>query len=131
MNRKLNIVLLVSLALCLFNGCTDSTTRSKPEAPYSQRYVPVGNNPDVALDTQTGMLCRTVEDAGAPLGILDSRCGVSEQEKSFGFVPKTCNSGKTWVLGQDDKRSSSYNSIPVCDKVIVVTEDDMKKAAAK
>ncbi len=31
------------------------------EAPVGQRYVPTGGNPDVALDTSTGTLCRTIE----------------------------------------------------------------------
>lgn len=41
-------------ALIVFSGCE---TRS--DIPCTARYLPVGNNPDIALDTQTGVLCKT------------------------------------------------------------------------
>jgi hypothetical protein len=32
----------------------------KQDAPCAARFVPTGNDPDIALDTQTGTLCKTV-----------------------------------------------------------------------
>jgi len=133
MNRAMKFITMIGLAFCILSpGCTDLTTRSKQQdASCSQRYVPVGNNPEIALDTQTGMLCRTIADTNDPLGIFDPACGVSEQEKKLGWVPKGCKSETTWVKGEGDKSPSRYTHLPMCQKVIVVTEEDMKKAGAR
>jgi glucose dehydrogenase len=42
-------------ALIVVSGCE----ATKPDVPCTARYLPVGNNPDIALDTQTGALCKT------------------------------------------------------------------------
>ncbi len=50
------------VALSIFLGCSNARTDTKqdePQKPASvlpvQRFVPVGANPELALDTQTGM----------------------------------------------------------------------------
>jgi hypothetical protein len=132
--------LLFALVFTLFdNGCSDllkdqskrNAGSNQQEQPCTVRYAPVGNNPDIALDTQTGTLCRTIADTNDPLGIMDSACGVNQQEKKLGFVPSGCKSGQTWVKGEGDKNPSRYTSLPLCSKVIVVTPEDMKKAEGK
>jgi hypothetical protein len=79
--------LLFALVFTLFgNGCSDllrdqskrNAGSNQQQQPCTARYVPVGNDPDIALDTQTGSLCRTVADTNDPLGILDSACAVSQ-----------------------------------------------------
>jgi hypothetical protein len=106
-------------AVLLIVAC--STSRNVPKQQtrqQQQRYVPVGSDPEVALDTQTGMLCRTVAVAspgdtrsaslplcGQPIYVdsstgeaLDPACAVTSRDKKLGFVPDACKSGKTWVL---------------------------------
>ena len=90
------------------------------------RYFPVGNNPEIALDTQTGTLCRTISDTNGPLGIREAACGVSQQEKKSGLVPNGCRADQIWEKGEGDKNPSRFTSLPVCSKVIVVTPEDMK-----
>jgi uncharacterized lipoprotein YajG len=74
-----NLLLLLSLALLA--GC-------RQQQPPAQRFLPVGNNPEIALDSQNGTLCRTVPAAGREPG-----CALSEEEKKLGFVPLSCKSG--------------------------------------
>lgn len=81
-------------------------------APCAQRYVLVGSDPEIALDTQLGVLCRTVANPDDPLGILDPECAVTERDKSF--IPDTCKSGRTWVRGVDDKKHSRSSTLPFC-----------------
>jgi hypothetical protein len=98
-----NLLLLLSLALLA--GC-------RQQQPHAQRFLPVGNNPEIALDSQDGTLCRTVP---APLGHTqqvaqpfatwlrqqgagrEPGCAVSEEEKKLGFIPASCKSRQTWV----------------------------------
>ncbi len=136
----MKVALLVALVFTLFGyGCSDllknqsrrNVDSKQQEQPCSPRYVPVGNDPEIALDTEAGTLCRTIADTNDPLGIRDSACGVSEQEKKSGVVPGGCKSGQTWVKGEGDKNPSRYTSLPVCSKVIVVTPEDMKQAEGK
>lgn len=61
-------------ALFALIGCTDTSKRTPApshragdvaaipaaRAAPAQRFVPTGNNPAIALDTQTGRLCRTI-----------------------------------------------------------------------
>jgi hypothetical protein len=119
----MNVVLLAAMLFTLFsNACTDlwkdqskqNENSKQQETPCAARYVPVGNNPEIALDTQTGTLCRTIADTNDPLGIRDSACGVSQQEKKSGFVPSACRSGETWAKGEGDKNPSRYTSLPNC-----------------
>lgn len=119
--------LTVACTACGDFGKTSSPEKAQ-EAQCTTRFTPVGNDPEIALDTQSGELCRTVADTGDPLGILDPACGVSEDMKKVGFVPRACNSGKTWVKGEGDKHPSRYSNLPRCGKVIVVTPEDMKSA---
>lgn len=42
------------VALIVFSGC-----ETKTNVPCTARYLPVGSDPDIALDTQTGALCKT------------------------------------------------------------------------
>jgi len=81
---------------------SNPTEQSKQEAPCAARFAPVGNNPEIALDTQTGSLCRTVADTNDPLGIRDPH-------------------DKSWPRGAGDKNPNRYTSLPVCSKVIVAT----------
>ena len=133
---RLCLIGVVALAACN-NACSDLINsrsgqgKQQVQQPCTARYAPVGSNPEIALDTQTGMLCRTVADTNDPLEILDPACALSEQNRKAGFVPDACKSGKTWVRGEGDKHPSRYTSLPVCEKVIVVTEEDMKKAGVK
>lgn len=131
----MRVVFLAAILFALFNNaCTDlwkdqskrnENSRQK-ETPCTARYVPVGNNPEIALDTQTGTLCRTIADTNDPLGIRDPACGVSQQQRNSGFVPSGCKADQTWVKGEGGKNPSRYTSLPVCSKVIVVTPEDMK-----
>jgi glucose dehydrogenase len=62
-------------------ACSDVSKESpkqdvKQDVPCPGRYVPVGNNPDIALDTQTGSLCRTVVYANAARGGIAPQVGV-------------------------------------------------------
>jgi len=44
-------------------ACADQQKASQQKdisTSCTNRFVPVGNNPEIALDTQTGALCRTV-----------------------------------------------------------------------
>ena len=73
----MRLALLFTLVFTLFsNGCSLLKDQSKQNAgskqqeqPCTVRYAPVDSNPDLALDTQTGMLCRTIADTNDPLGI--------------------------------------------------------------
>ena len=135
-NRKverMRLALLGALFLTMFsNACSDRNADStRQERPCTARYVPVGNDPDIALDTQTGSLCRTVADTNDPLGIRDAACGVTPEMKKVGFVPNGCKGGQTWVKGEGDKKPSRYTGLPVCSKIIVVTPADMKQAEGK
>jgi hypothetical protein len=42
------------VALIILSGC-----ETKSDVPCAARYLPVGGNIDIALDTQTGALCKT------------------------------------------------------------------------
>jgi hypothetical protein len=108
-------VLFAALALALI-GSACVKTQSKPAAdrPCAARYLPVGDNPDIALDTQTGMLCRTFDDTTAPSDFRDPGCGVTEEQRLRNFVPYMCKSGQTWV--QLDQHSYRYTTLPVCNK---------------
>src|SRR5207237_932189 len=86
----------------------------EPNSPPFQRFLPTGNNPEIALDTQTGSLCRTVDDVNDPLGLRDPDCAVNEQEKKLGFVPKACTTRKTWLSGSGDVHRDRYASLPRC-----------------
>lgn len=85
-------------------ACSDLSKESprqeaKQDAPCSARYVPVGNNPDIALDTQTGSLCRTIATAGP--SFLDA------QGKKLGPVAGDDPAG--------NKNPDKYASLPACD----------------
>lgn len=118
---------ILSLALLL---CSCNRLASRPQqtqqsirtattepAPF-QRFLPTGNDPQLALDTQTGMLCRTVPPvySGDPLGILDPACGVTREYKNLGFVPNGCK-GPTWVKDEPTPVKSKYGNVPVCGKM--------------
>jgi hypothetical protein len=100
------ILLLAAALVTVFSiACSDllrdhSKEQLKQESPCTARFVPVGNNPDIALDTQTGTLCRTVGDANDPLGIRNP-------------------GDKTWIRGAGDEKPDKYTRLPVCSKVIV------------
>jgi hypothetical protein len=104
-------LLLIS---CLFLGCT-----SQPNSPQSQqRFLPVGNNPEIALDTSRGILCRTVTDVQAPANLFDPACELTdaqraEQEKYKGFVVDSCKTGRTWVRSEL-KGAANYGALPLC-----------------
>jgi hypothetical protein len=111
----MRMILLIGtvLAIVFSVACSDlskdpSKDQSKPaeqskqEPPCAARFAPVGNNPEIALDTQTGSLCRTVADTNDPLGIRDP-------------------DDKSWPRGAGDKNPDKYTSLPVCSKVIVAT----------
>jgi hypothetical protein len=108
-------IMLVAMLICTLgiSGCSKLSNEPKQvsQQPCVARFVPVNNKPEVALDTQTGSLCRTVADTNDPLGIMDPDCGVSQDMKKVGFVPKACKSGQTWVKGAGDTNPSS---LPVC-----------------
>jgi hypothetical protein len=76
--------------------------QAKQDAPCAARFVPVGNNPDIALDTQTGALCRTVApDPKNP----DKYSAVAACSKSTsGFAEwKKMESVKEWQAERDKK----------------------------
>jgi hypothetical protein len=107
--------LFVTLALVILScACQKTQSKQNADRPCAARYLPVGDNPDIALDTQTGMLCRTFDDTSAPTGFRDPACGVTEEQKQRSFVPYTCKTGQTWV--QIDQHSSHYASVPSCNK---------------
>jgi hypothetical protein len=140
MSARTKGTLFVALVLCLIVAACSNWDRSVQQneshsarsgSPYVQRYVPVGGDPSIALDTQTGMLCRTVDDANDPLRLFDPTCAVTPEQKKLGFVPTACKKGVTWVRGEGDATNSKFTKLPTCQSVIVVTEEDMKKAGAK
>jgi hypothetical protein len=51
-----NLVLSLSLVLLVLSGCRQQQARA-------QRFLPLGDNPEIALDSQEGKLCRTVPAA--------------------------------------------------------------------
>jgi hypothetical protein len=114
----MKVALLVTLVLTLFgNGCSNllrdqSTLKiasKEREQPCSPRYVPVGNNPEIALDTESGTLCRTIADTNDPLGIRDAACGVSQQEKKSANY---CTSASPQSSGYaTDAKSRSSRSV--------------------
>jgi|ERR1700733_7387900 len=136
---RTSILVALVVLTTVSSGCSDllkdqpkrKADSKQQEQPCTARYVAVGNNPDIALDTQTGSLCRTVADTNDPLGILDSACAVSQREKKAGVVPSGCKDGMTWVKGEGDKNPSRYTSLPICNKIIVVTPEDMKQPEPK
>lgn len=93
---------------------TQPTKDDHADRPCTTRYLPVGDNPDIALDTQTGMLCRTFEDPVVPVGPGDPACGVTEEQKERAFVPHACKTGQTWV--QIDQHSARYTAVHSCNK---------------
>jgi hypothetical protein len=57
------VVFLAAILCALFsNACTDlrKDQSKRQESPCAARYVPVDNNSEIALDTPTGTLCRTI-----------------------------------------------------------------------
>jgi hypothetical protein len=122
MPAEANLLTLIAVTCCVFStACTNWAARSTQEngttqqnVSHPQRYVPVGNNPEIALDTETGVLCRTIADTNAPLDILDPSCAVDQEQKKLGFIPIACKNGKTWVRGEGDKSPSPYTKLPTC-----------------
>jgi hypothetical protein len=129
--RSMTFASVFLLTLCAY-GCTNlAQDRQKQKAERNEvtctaRFVPVGNNPDIALDSQTGMLCRTVSDTNDPLGILDPACAVDEQGKKLGFVPVGCSGGKTWVRGSSEKGSDTNDPLGIWDPACAVDEQGKK-----
>ena len=112
-------VLLISV-LAGFMGCDttkqqQSTRESVKDSPCTTRYVPVGNNPEIALDTQTGVLCRTVPEASenkssdryANLG----SCGSGMLIESFEEWKKK-QAGKITVMRDANGRIAEVDSTP-------------------
>lgn len=130
MKLRLPLRVLILPAVALSIGCASfgKNAAASKDAPCVARYVPVGNEPEIALDTQSGQICRTVDDTNDPLGILDAACAVTADMKKVGFVPRACKSGHTWVKGEGSPRPSQYSNLPRCSDVIVVTSEDMKSA---
>jgi hypothetical protein len=106
---RMTLLVGTMLAIVFSVACSDSSKdqsrraeQSKQEPPCAARFAPVGNNPEIALDTQTGSLCRTVADTNDPLGIRDP-------------------DDKSWPRGAGDKNPDKYTSLPVCSRAIVAT----------
>jgi hypothetical protein len=94
-------VLVTVLGCACYDQSKDQSKElPKEEVPCAARFAPVGNNPEIALNTQTGLLCRTVADTNDPLGIRDP-------------------SDKNWVKGTGDEKPDKYTSLPSCDRAIV------------
>jgi hypothetical protein len=111
---------LLPFAVILIAGgiaCSDLSKESpkleaKQDAPCHQRYVPVGNNPDIALDTQTGSLCRTVVYASAVRGGVTPGVGAVVDGYRFkGGDPSNKANWEPTVERSHDK----YASLPGCD----------------
>jgi hypothetical protein len=94
------VLVTVFIIACSDLSRDQSEKLPKEEVPCAARFVPVGNNPEIALDTQTGSLCRTVADTNDPLGIRDP-------------------SDKNWVRRTGDEKPDKYTSLPGCNKAIV------------
>ncbi len=78
--------------------------QAKQDAPCAARFVPVGNNPEIALDTQTGALCRTVApDPKNP----DKYSSVAVCSASIGGFAewKKRESVKEWQAEQEKKKN--------------------------
>lgn len=58
MNRLtiLGVILLAANVAC----SVQPQPQAKQDAPCAARFVPTGGDPDIALDTQAGTLCKTV-----------------------------------------------------------------------
>jgi hypothetical protein len=120
------LALLLLLAGCsdVNSGGTAKQEQSQtPKPPAVQRFVSVGNDPEIALDTQEGMLCRTVPYPNDPLGILDENCAITAEQKKLGFVPDNCKSKQTWVRGET-ANNPKYASLPRCGKPTVSIKPD-------
>jgi hypothetical protein len=98
-------------------ACSDlskepSKQEVKQSAPCSARYVPVGNNPDIALDTQTGSLCRTVVYASAVRSGIAPQVGVILDGYRFkGGDPGDKANWEQTTAANPDK----YAGLPACD----------------
>jgi hypothetical protein len=113
----------VTSEFCAASDVVNSSEKQREEPQkhsaevVGQRYLPVGNNPEIALDTQTGRLCRTVMrsvDFEAPNS--SDVCTVSEESKKPGFVPDGCKSGETRVL-RTEHPVKTYADLPLCTKI--------------
>lgn len=111
------------LVLCFLCGCSDAnknnpaanqpTPMKQPDA--SQRFLPAGGDPEIALDTKLGVLCRTITDPGKPNNLYEPGCELKEEYKKSGFIPDSCPSGKTWTRADLGTTSmTKYGALPLC-----------------
>ncbi|HMD97053.1 MAG TPA: hypothetical protein VKM93_06945 [Terriglobia bacterium] len=119
-----NLVLLLSFALLAgcrqqqpLSSAPSNAESSRARQAHAQRFLPVGNNPEIALDSQDGTLCRTVPAAGREPG-----CAVSEEDKKLGFVPASCKGGQTWIKAV--KGGSAEEDL----REIMRVRDELRKA---
>jgi len=117
--KLLLAIILFFLTLVVYSGCSRSSNagadQKKSPATPPQRFLPVGNDPEIALDTARGILCRTVTDPDAPANLFDAGCEIPEKNKSLQFIPDSCKSGKTWVRSEVKGASTSkYGKLPLC-----------------
>ena len=105
---------IIILLGCTLGCSTQKETKTAPEPPQP-RFLPVGENPEIALDTVHGILCRTVTDPEAPANLFDPACEIPEKYESLRFVPVACSSGKTWVRSKvAGVAESKYGKLPLC-----------------
>jgi hypothetical protein len=116
---------LLVMLLCLLCGCSDSnknnavanqpTPAPTKQQDTSQRFLPAGGDPEIALDTKLGVLCRTITDPGKPNNLYDAGCEVKEEYKKLGFIPDSCRSGKTWTKSDlGTTFTTKYGTLPLC-----------------
>jgi hypothetical protein len=116
------------IPLALARGWAAVDARLAIQGCEYPRYVPVGNDPEITLDTQTGVLCRTYERTNETINTaLDKLlCEVTQEQKKKGFVPEGCKNGNTWVKSESGKSSSRWSRLPPCGgrRVIDPTKPD-------
>lgn len=102
-------VCVVSIGLCSFVGCSGAA----PKAQIQERsplVVPPGDDPLIALDTETGRICLTY-DASADDRTIASLHGLSEKEKR-----KVLEGMRTEDKERVMKRLTQYKGYPECKK---------------
>lgn len=119
LERLRNVKTAIIILLCFISGCSgaDKATSapSKNATASVQRFLPTGNDPSIALDTQSGELCRTVSDPGTPDNFYEAGCEIKDEYKDLHFVPDSCRSGKTWTRADLKALApSKYRSLRPC-----------------
>jgi hypothetical protein len=60
MKKRLLLLASVLIVSSTARSNDEPKPQAKQDAPCAARFVPTGNDPEIALDTQKGVLCKTV-----------------------------------------------------------------------